>query len=213
MKSSEYQAFVYPVLPEGSFIAGTDEAGRGPLCGNVAAGAVILDPDYVIDGINDSKKLTAKKREELFSEIKKHALAWGVGEASPAEIDKLNILNASLLAMERAVHAMKIKPSLVLVDGNRKPKNMGIPVIAVVKGDALVKEIGAASILAKVTRDHELIALDQKYPEYGFAAHKGYPTAAHMAAIKKYGILPCYRMTYGPVRNLLLENPDALRKD
>jgi ribonuclease HII len=131
------------------------------------------------------------------------ALAVGIGEASPAEIDEINILWASMLAMERAVANLKIKPNMVLVDGNRIPKNLGIPAIAVVKGDARVEEISAASIVAKVVRDRQLIELDQKYPQYGFASHKGYPTAAHLDAINKYGLLPEYRKSFGPVKKLL----------
>lgn len=197
------EPFVYPVDKSICIYAGVDEAGRGPLVGNVVAGAVILDPNYEIQGLADSKKLSEKKRELLYREIIAHSLAYGVGEANPEEIDELNILWASMLAMTRAVEALKIQPNMVLVDGNKIPKNLPMPALSIVKGDARVKEISAASIIAKVTRDHELYELDKQYPQYGFAAHKGYPTAAHLEAIKKYGILPNYRKTFGPVKALL----------
>lgn len=195
--------FEYPVPKSECVYAGTDEVGRGPLVGNVVAAAVILDPSVKIEGLTDSKKLSEKKREALFPIIMEKALAIGVGEASPAEIDEINILWASMLAMERAVANLKIEPNMVLVDGNRIPKNLGIPAISVVKGDARVEEISAASIVAKVIRDRQLIELDQKYPQYGFASHKGYPTAAHLEAINKYGLLPEYRKSFGPVKKLL----------
>lgn len=195
--------FEYPVPKSECVYAGTDEVGRGPLVGNVVAAAVILDPSVKIEGLTDSKKLSEKKREALFPIIMEKALAIGIGEASPAEIDEINILWASMLAMERAVANLKIEPNMVLVDGNRIPKNLGIPAISVVKGDARVEEISAASIVAKVIRDRQLIELDQKYPQYGFASHKGYPTAAHLEAINKYGLLPEYRKSFGPVKKLL----------
>lgn len=195
--------FEYPVPKSECVYAGTDEVGRGPLVGNVVAAAVILDPSVKIEGLTDSKKLSEKKREALFPIIMEKALAIGIGEASPAEIDEINILWASMLAMERAVANLKIEPNMVLVDGNRIPKNLGILAISVVKGDARVEEISAASIVAKVIRDRQLIELDQKYPQYGFASHKGYPTAAHLEAINKYGLLPEYRKSFGPVKKLL----------
>jgi ribonuclease HII len=195
--------FEYPVPKSECVYAGADEVGRGPLVGNVVAAAIILDPFEKIEGLADSKKLSEKKRDALFPIIMEKALAVGIGEASPAEIDEINILWASMLAMERAVANLKIKPNMVLVDGNRIPKNLGIPAIAVVKGDARVEEISAASIVAKVVRDRQLIELDQKYPQYGFASHKGYPTAAHLDAINKYGLLPEYRKSFGPVKKLL----------
>lgn len=195
--------FEYPVPKSECVYAGTDEVGRGPLVGNVVAAAVILDPSVKIEGLTDSKKLSEKKREVLFPIIMEKALAIGIGEASPTEIDEINILWASMLAMERAVANLKIEPNMVLVDGNRIPKNLGIPAISVVKGDARVEEISAASIVAKVIRDRQLIELDQKYPQYGFASHKGYPTAAHLEAINKYGLLPEYRKSFGPVKKLL----------
>ena len=197
--------FTYPKDPKICLFVGADEAGRGPLCGNVVAGAVVLDPNNPIAGLNDSKKLTEKKREQLYQEIVTKSLAWGVGEATPAEIDELNILWAAMLAMERAIAQVLAKEpaQMALIDGNRIPKHLSIPAQSVVKGDALVPEISAASIIAKVTRDHELLELDRLHPEYGFAAHKGYPTAAHMAAIKQYGVLPCHRRSFRPVAEVL----------
>jgi ribonuclease HII len=182
-------------------IAGCDEVGRGPLAGDVVAAAVILGEDAP-EGLADSKKLSEKKRLRLFSEIENHAIAFGIGRASVSEIDELNILNASLLAMKRAVEALRIKPDHVLVDGNKLP-TWEYSAEAVVGGDALIPSISAASILAKVTRDQELIALDQHYPEYGFAQHKGYPTAQHIAAIKAHGVLPIHRRSFGPIAHLL----------
>ena len=182
-------------------VAGCDEVGRGPLAGDVVAAAVILGEDAP-EGLADSKKLSEKKRLRLFSEIENQAIAFGIGRASVSEIDELNILNASLLAMKRAVEALRIKPDHVLVDGNKLP-TWEYSAEAVVGGDALIPSISAASILAKVTRDQELIALDQRYPEYGFAQHKGYPTAQHIAAIKAHGVLPIHRRSFGPIARLL----------
>lgn len=184
-------------------IAGVDEAGRGPLAGSVVAAAVILDPAIPIEGLNDSKKLSEKKREQLFSEITHKALAYGIAEASVAEIDSLNILQASLLAMRRAIEQLSIDPDEVWVDGNRCPLGLKVPSRAIINGDALVAAISAASILAKVTRDRQLLVLDQQYPEYGFARHKGYPTAAHHAALAQYGVLPIHRRSYAPVQRYL----------
>lgn len=184
-------------------IAGVDEAGRGPLIGSVVAAAVILDPQNPIVGLNDSKKLSEKKREQLFVEIQQKALAWSIAEASHDEIDELNILNATLLAMQRAVDGLKITPNKVLIDGNKIPKTMTIECEAVVGGDALHAEISAASILAKVTRDHQLLALDKQYPNYGFAQHKGYPTKAHLQAIEQYGVLVEHRRSYKPIKMAL----------
>ncbi|WP_294613315.1 ribonuclease HII [uncultured Gilliamella sp.] len=189
--------------PNATLIAGVDEVGRGPLCGDVVTAAVILDPNKPIVGLTDSKKLTEKKREQLFDIIKQNALAWSIARASVDEIDKLNILHATMLAMQRAVAQLPIKPNFVLVDGNRCP-NFGIQTQAVIKGDLLVAEISAASILAKVTRDREMIALDQLYPQYGLAKHKGYPTKAHLAAIEKHGINHLYRKSYAPIKKLML---------
>ena len=184
-------------------IAGVDEAGRGPLVGTVVAAAVILDPNNPIAGLNDSKKLSEKKREKLFIEIQEKALAWAIAEASPAEIDELNILQASLLAMRRAVEALQLQPDQVLVDGNKIPQGLSMPCEAVVGGDALHAEISAASILAKVTRDRQMLELDQKFPQFGFAKHKGYPTKAHFQAIALHGVTAEHRRSFGPVRKAL----------
>lgn len=183
--------------------AGVDEAGRGPLVGTVVAAAVILDPNNPIAGLNDSKKLSEKKREKLFIEIQEKALAWAIAEASPAEIDELNILQASLLAMRRAVEALQVQPDQVLVDGNKIPQGLSMPCEAVVGGDALHAEISAASILAKVTRDRQMLELDQKFPQFGFAKHKGYPTKAHFEAIALHGVTAEHRRSFGPVRKAL----------
>ena len=188
-------------MSESIVIAGVDEAGRGPLAGAVIAAAVILDPAHPIEGVTDSKKLTEKKRDRLEIAIKQHAIAWAVGRAEVEEIDEINILQASLLAMSRAVEGLSVKPTHVQVDGNQCP-SVDYPVEAIVKGDALVAEIGAASILAKVARDRELILLDEQYPEYGFAKHKGYPTKAHFAALESHGVSPVHRRSFGPVRRL-----------
>lgn len=185
-------------------IAGVDEAGRGPLVGTVVAAAVILDPNNPIAGLNDSKKLSEKKREKLFIEIQEKALAWAIAEASPAEIDELNILQASLLAMRRAVEALQVQPDQVLVDGNKIPQGLNMPCEAVVGGDALHAEISAASILAKVTRDRQMLELDQKFPQFGFAKHKGYPTKAHFEAIALHGVTTEHRRSFGPVRKALV---------
>lgn len=187
-------------------IAGVDEAGRGPLVGAVVAAAVILNPQKPIDGLMDSKKLSEKKREYLFELIQERALAFGIAEASPREIDKINILQASLLAMQRAVDQLIILPEKVLVDGNKCPE-LDFPVEAIIKGDQTVAAISAASILAKVTRDRQMFLLDQQFPQYGFAKHKGYPTKAHFAALAKYGVTPQYRRSFAPVKKQLeLEN-------
>lgn len=185
-------------------IAGVDEVGRGPLVGDVVAAAVILDPNKPIDGLTDSKKLSEKRREQLAAEIKERAVAWCIASASPAEIDEINILHASMLAMQRAVEGLNVQPDHVKVDGNRCPP-LSISVEAIVKGDAKVAEIGAASIIAKVHRDQQMIDLDKAYPQYGFAKHKGYPTAEHMKLLQQYGVLPQYRRSFGPVKRLLEE--------
>lgn len=185
------------------FIAGVDEAGRGPLVGSVVAAAVILDPDHPIAGLNDSKKLTEKKREKLFIEIQEKALAWSIAEATHTEIDELNILQATFLAMRRAVDGLQQQPMKVIVDGNQIPKGMTIACEAIVGGDATHAEISAASILAKVTRDRQMVELDQKYPLFGFAKHKGYPTKAHFEAIAQYGVIDEHRRSYAPVKRAL----------
>lgn len=183
----------------GVLLAGCDEVGRGPLAGDVVAAAVILDPENPILGLDDSKKLTEKKRDLLFDEIKLKAKSWCVARASVAEIDSINILQASLLAMHRAVQGLHIQPEYVLVDGNKLPKWNYIAE-AVVKGDSRVAAISAASILAKVVRDREMVEMDKQYPGYGFADHKGYPTKVHMDALDKLGITPIHRTSYAPVR-------------
>lgn len=182
--------------------AGVDEVGRGPLCGDVVTAAVILDPAKPIEGLNDSKKLTEKRREKLYDEIREKALYFAVARAGVAEIDDINILQASLLAMHRAVDALGITPELVLVDGNKLPK-WNYRSEAVVKGDSRVAAIAAASILAKVTRDREMKVLDQQYPGYGLAGHKGYPTKLHLEALQRLGVTPIHRTSYAPVRALL----------
>ncbi len=176
-------------------VCGVDEAGRGPLAGPVFAAAVIL-PDGLEDiGLNDSKKLTEKKRDALFDIIKEKAIAYSIASASEKEIDEINILNATFLAMKRAVDGLSIKPDIALIDGNRKP-NTGIKEETIVKGDAKSISIAAASILAKVSRDRYMLELDRQYPEYQFAKHKGYPTALHYEMIKKYGVSPVHRVTF-----------------
>ncbi len=187
---------------QGALLAGVDEVGRGPLAGAVVAAAVILDPESPIEGLNDSKKLTEKKRERLSIEIKEKALSWALGRAEVEEIDELNILHASLLAMKRAVEALPITPEYALIDGNKCP-DITVSCEAVVKGDSRVAAISAASILAKVSRDHEMVELDQQYPGYGLAKHKGYPTAVHMKALKELGVTNIHRRSFRPVRECL----------
>ncbi len=190
----------------GPLICGVDEAGRGPLCGPVVAAAVILDPQRPIAGLADSKKLSEKARDRLAPLIREQALAWAVAEASVEEIDRLNILHATMLAMRRAVEALAQRPDEVLVDGNRCPQ-LALPVRAIVKGDALEPAISAASILAKTARDAGMLALDAAYPQYGLAAHKGYPTAAHLAALRRHGVADFYRRSFAPVRAILANPP------
>jgi len=194
---------ILPTLPAiTGQLAGVDEVGRGPLIGAVVTAAVILDPQQPIVGLNDSKKLSASRREQLAIEIKTTAIAWALGRAEPAEIDQINILQATLLAMQRAVTALPKSPIGVAVDGNRCPI-LPYPTVAIIKGDGLVAEISAASIIAKVARDAEMIALDAKYPEYGFASHKGYPTKQHLQAMVEHGVLPTHRRSFKPVRACL----------
>jgi len=183
-------------------ICGVDEAGRGPLAGPVSAAAVILDPANPIPGLNDSKKLSEKQRDKLALLIRERALAWAVAYASVEEIDRLNILQATLLAMQRAVQALSIQPQQVLVDGLYCPQT-GIPSEAIVKGDSKVAAISAASILAKTDRDALMLQLDAQYPQYGFSIHKGYPTAAHLAALRAHGASEVHRKSFKPVRELL----------
>nr|WP_181388362.1 ribonuclease HII [Vibrio albus] len=198
--TKEFPPFDYPSGYQ--LIAGVDEVGRGPLVGDVVTTAVILDPNNPIEGLTDSKKLSEKKRLALFPEIKEKALAWSVGRCSPAEIDELNILHATMLAMQRAVAGLSIQPDYVLIDGNRVPE-LSMPGEAVVKGDLRVAEISAASILAKVIRDQEMEELDKQYPQFGFAKHKGYPTKAHFAAIEEHGVIEQHRKSFKPVRRIL----------
>lgn len=187
-----------------TIIAGVDEVGRGPLAGPVLAAAVILDGRKPIEGLRDSKKLTDKKREALSILIKQQAKCWAFGFASVPEIDSLNILNASLLAMKRAVENLKITPKLVLVDGNRCP-NLLMKSEAVIGGDDLIAEISAASIIAKVARDKLMQYFEKSYPEYGYAQHKGYPTKLHLNALHQHGVTPLHRKSFAPVRALLTE--------
>ena len=187
----------------GQLVAGVDEVGRGPLAGDVVAAAVILT-DSPPEGVTDSKMLAPERREALAERIRDEAVSWALGRATLAEIDELNILQASLLAMRRAVEALHIQPSLVLVDGNRLPK-WPYEARAIVKGDLTEPSIGAASILAKVQRDAEMLALHEHYPAYGFDRHKGYPTKAHLAALEIAGISPVHRRSFGPVRRLLAD--------
>ena len=190
----------------GGLICGVDEAGRGPLAGPVYAAAVVLDPDNPIDGLADSKKLSEKARNRLAPLIRQHALFWTVASASVEEIDALNILQASLLAMRRAIEALTVRPREVLVDGTHCPA-IAIPVRAVVKGDSTVAAISAASILAKTARDAEMLRLHAQFPQYGLDRHKGYPTAAHLAALREHGVIEnIYRRSFAPVRDLLKQS-------
>ncbi|AUR53187.1 ribonuclease HII [Aquella oligotrophica] len=185
-------------------ICGVDEAGRGPLAGNVVAAAVILDPSHPIIGLNDSKKLSETKREYLYQQIITHAKCYAIAEASVAEIDSINILQASLLAMSRAIDKLTIKPDKAMIDGNKIPKS-DVVCEAIIGGDALIAEISAASILAKVTRDRQLIELDKEYPQYGFAKHKGYGTKEHLQAIEQHGIIHgIHRTSFAPIKQQLL---------
>lgn len=186
------------IYPQGVLVAGVDEVGRGPLVGDVVTAAVILDPAHPIAGLGDSKALSDKKRQHLAPLIREHALAWAIGRCTPAEIDELNILQATMLAMSRAVAALSVQPGFVFIDGNRCP-SLSMPSEAVVKGDTRVAEISAASIIAKVARDQDMLELDARHPEYGFAQHKGYPTKAHFAALATHGVLPEYRRSFKPV--------------
>ncbi len=192
-----------PDHPAAVLVAGIDEAGRGPLMGDVVAACVILDPARPIAGLNDSKKLSEKRREALAPVIRAQALGFGIGRCTPEEIDRLNILQATMEAMRRAFFAMNLPCAQILIDGNRVPAGLPVPATAVVRGDATVEAIMAASILAKTTRDAQMRELDAQYPEYGFARHKGYPTAAHLKLLEQLPVLPCYRRSYAPVRAVL----------
>lgn len=199
MARSARQLQIDPLWAKIRLLAGVDEVGRGPLAGDVVTAAVILDPERPITGLADSKKLSEKRRQSLYHEIKEKALHWSLGRASVAEIDEINILQATMLAMVRAVDALAVTPELVLVDGNRLPR-WRYKAQAVVGGDGQIAAISAASIIAKVTRDAELAELDTHYPGYGFAAHKGYGTAQHLAALKLLGPCPVHRQSFRPVR-------------
>ena len=182
--------------------AGVDEAGRGPLAGEVYAAAVILNPDDSIDGLRDSKKLSPKRRSDLSIQIKRRSLAWSISFASVEEIDELNILNATLLAMKRAVKGLNVSPEIALVDGNRAPTLKEIEVFTIIKGDQKEACISAASIIAKVARDERLIALDDTYPNWGFKRHKGYGTKIHIEAIRRYGVTPLHRKSFEPIKSM-----------
>lgn len=194
----------------GGIVAGVDEVGRGPLAGDVVAAAVVLGPDCTIQGLNDSKKLSEKRREQLYKEIIDSAQAWAVARASIAEIDELNILHASMLAMRRAVEGLGVRPTMVLVDGNRIPE-WSFPAQAIVGGDALKAEIAAASILAKVSRDREMLEMHQQYPEYGLDRHKGYPTKLHLEQLARHGASPIHRRSFGPVKKALENSGKSLK--
>lgn len=187
----------------GQFVAGVDEVGRGPLAGPVVAAAVILDTNNPIEGLMDSKKITEKRREILAKEIKEKAISWSISRVDVDEIDRINILQASLLAMTIAVKELGQQPDYVMIDGNRIPKDMDIEAEAVVKGDDRVTCISAASIIAKVARDHEMIEMDEIYPGYGLAKHKGYPTKVHIEALQILGVTKIHRRTFGPVKKVL----------
>jgi ribonuclease HII len=190
------------IYPDYDLIAGVDEVGRGPLVGNVVTAAVILDKNNPIQGLTDSKKLSEKKLALLFDEIQEKARCISIGYCSPVEIDELNILQATMLAMQRAVAGLAIQPEFVFIDGNRCPI-LVMPCAAIVKGDLRVAEISAASIIAKVTRDREMVELDKSYPQYGFAKHKGYPTKEHFKALQLNGVIPDYRKSFKPVKKVL----------
>jgi ribonuclease HII len=198
MQNMELSLFDYT----SEVICGVDEAGRGPLAGPVYAAAVILDPARPIDGLRDSKKLTEAKRDELATQIKAQALAWAIAKCTESEIDRLNILQASMLAMRRAIKALKVAPTLALIDGNRCPV-IPIKSEAIIQGDDKVPAISAASILAKTARDAALIKLHKRYPHYGFDQHKGYPTELHLERLRLHGVSPVHRRSYAPVRLLL----------
>ena len=186
------------------WICGVDEAGRGPLAGPVFAACVVLNPDYPIEGLADSKKLSEKIRTKLEIAIKTHSIAWAIASASVDEIDQLNILQASLLAMKRAVESLTFTPDQVLVDGNHRPY-LNFPIQTIIRGDSLIPEISAASILAKTARDAEMMRLHQDFPHYGFDRHKGYPTAAHIIALQEHGISSEHRRSFAPVKKLIMQ--------
>ncbi|WP_179944654.1 ribonuclease HII [Vibrio sinaloensis] len=203
MMAKEKQELPPFEYPQGyQYVAGVDEVGRGPLVGDVVTAAVILDPNNPIEGLKDSKKLSEKKRLALLPEIQEKALAWSVGRCTPGEIDEMNILQATMVAMQRAITGLKVQPDLALIDGNRCPA-LPMDAQAVVKGDLRVAEISAASIIAKVVRDQEMEELDKLHPEFGFAKHKGYPTKAHFEAIEAHGVIDQHRKSFKPVKKAL----------
>lgn len=208
MKENVQESLSLSFYDEATLICGADEAGRGPLAGPVFAAAVILDPNHPIEGLRDSKKLSEAKRDKLAEEIKQHALAWAIAQCSVEEIDRINILQASMLAMKRAIEQLKVTPELALIDGNRCPK-LSIAAEAIIKGDDKVPAISAASILAKTARDADLLELHKQYPQYAFDQHKGYPTALHLARLREFGVSPVHRTSYGPVKALLNPSLDT----
>lgn len=192
-----------------TLIAGVDEAGRGPLCGPVVAAACILPKNYELEGLNDSKKLTEKKRDKFYEILIKEAIAYGVGIASPKRIDEINIYAATKEAMKEAIANLQVKPEHVLIDA--MPLDLDVPTTSIIKGDAKSLSIAAASVIAKVTRDKMMYELDKKYPEYGFASHKGYPTKKHIEAVKKYGALDFYRFTFAPISDIVKEDSEVVK--
>ncbi|MDA0238024.1 MAG: ribonuclease HII [Proteobacteria bacterium] len=192
-------------MSDNQIISGVDEAGRGPLAGEVYAAAVILNPDWPILGLEDSKKLSPKRRSELSIQIKQEALAWSISFSTVEEIDMLNILHATLLAMTRAVESLSIRPELVLIDGNRSPTVYGVATQTIIKGDQTEPCISAASIIAKVARDERLMVLDQMYPQWGFRTHKGYGTRSHIEAIRTFGVTPFHRKSFEPIKSMGLK--------
>lgn len=211
MHEIDWQAAV-AALPPGACLIGVDEVGRGPLAGDVMAAAVVLDPEHPVEGLADSKTLSASRREVLSAQLRSSARGFAIGRATPREIDSINILQASLLAMWRAVDALGLKPDLVLVDGKHLPR-WTYPSLPVIKGDSKVAAIAAASIVAKVERDHAMLELHERWPVYNFAQHKGYPTAAHLAALRLHGPCSCHRQSFAPVRAALLAHGGAVNDD
>lgn len=201
-------ARIYPITNDllNVIIAGVDECGRGPLAGPVVAAAVILPDNHQIFGLNDSKKISAKKRALLEPLIKKHSLAWAIAQVEADEIDEINILQASLLAMKKAINMLKLKPNKALVDGNFIPSGLDCEAEAIIKGDSLIESISAASIIAKEFRDRLLCEYDLIYPQYGFASHKGYPTKVHLSALDNHGITPIHRRSFSPVAKIATNN-------
>lgn len=202
VRAFDYETLAGIINSFDSPLAGVDEAGRGPLAGPVVAAAVVLNPENPISGLDDSKKLSAQKREEVAGVIRSNAISWSTGSASVEEIDEVNILNATMLAMQRAVTGLEVEPAVVLVDGNKTP-DLSYITYALIKGDQWQESISAASILAKVERDRQMLELDQEYPQYGFARHKGYPTKMHIAILEMEGISPVHRKSFGPVKRLI----------